>query len=440
MWQKRHIRGQFGGLYAGGGAMSLDENDTSGRVSVDSQERPGSGATLKAVGLNQFQVVALVALSAALAGCGITPAAGPTRDAMVQSVYSPAEEGAPPFAWVEINSQSLNLLARRAPPTLRGFFGDGRAPASQTIGVGDTIQITVWEAAAGGLFSAGDGGNVSPGSRSAAIPEQTVGRDGSVTVPYAGRIQVAGRTQQQVEAAIVERLRGKAIEPQALVNVTRNVSNTATVTGEVANGARVPLSLRGDRVLDVIAAAGGYRSPVHETFISLTRGNRTARAPLQALLSSPSENIFVRPGDILTVESRPQTFTVAGATGNNTVVPFDARGITLEEAIGKAGGLEDNRADPDGVFIFRYEPVSLVRDFPNVAPSLLTQQLVPVAYHLNMRDPTALFAARRFPIYDKDILYVANSPLADIGKVMQVVQTISQPASQAVVYSRFLRR
>ena len=186
-------------------------------------------------------------------------------------------------------------------------------------------------------------------------------------MPYAGRIQAAGRTPQQVEAAIVQELQGKAVEPQALVNVSHNNSNTATVTGEVANGARVPLSQRGDRILDVVAAAGGYRSPVHETFISLTRGARTARAPLQALLTNPSENIFVRAGDTLTIESRPQTFTVAGATGVNAVIPFDARGATLEEAIAKAGGLNDNRADADGLFILRYEPARLVREFPDRA-------------------------------------------------------------------------
>lgn len=393
---------------------------------------------MKTPRLDQLKRIAAVAICAALAGCGITPAAGPSRDEIVRSVYSPQEEGEPPFAWIDVNAQSLAILARRAPPTLRGFFGDYRPPASQAIGVGDSLQITVWEAAAGGLFSAGDAGNITPGSRSAAIPDQMVGRDGSVTVPYAGRIQAAGRTPQQVEAAVVERLRGKAIEPQALVNVTRNLSNTVTVTGEVANGARVPLTMRGDRIMDVIAAAGGYRSPVHETFVSVTRGNRTARAPIHALLANPREDIFVRPGDILTIERTPHTFTVAGATGSNSVQGFDARGLTLEEAIAKAGGLEDNRADPDGVFVLRYEPASLVREFPNVAPSLLRQQTVPVAYHLNMRDPTALFAARRFPIRDKDILYVTNAPLADIGKVVRLMQMVSQPAIQGVAVTRFL--
>jgi polysaccharide export outer membrane protein len=257
-----------------------------------------------------------------------------------------------------------------------------------------------------------------------------------VTVPYAGRIHVAGRTQQAVEAVIVERLRGKAIEPQALVSVSRNVSNTVTVTGEVANGARVPLTARGDRIMDVIAAAGGYHSPVHETYVSLTRGNRTARAPILALLKNPREDIYLRPGDILTVERVPQTYTVMGATGANAVEPYDARGITLEEAIGKAGGLADMRADPQGVFVLRYEPASLVREFPHVAPSLLAQSHVPVAYHLDLREPAALFRARRFAIRDKDILYVSNAPFADIGKAVGLLQMLAQPAVQGVAVSR----
>ena len=262
-----------------------------------------------------------------------------------------------PFALVEIDAQVTAALAKEGRPACAAPSAIIARPPRRRSASATRLQITLWEAASGGLFSSPAMDRSSPGSRSAAIPDQAVGRDGSVTVPYAGRIHVVGRTQQEVEAAIVERLRGKAIEPQALVNVSRNISNTATVTGEVTQGARVPLTLRGDRVMDVIAQAGGFRSPVHETFVSLTRGDRTARAPIQALLANPRENIFVRPGDMLTVERTPQTFTVAGATGANAVVPFDARGITLEEAIGKAGGLTDQRADPSGLFVLRYEPI-----------------------------------------------------------------------------------
>lgn len=370
-----------------------------------------------------------------LGACSIFPGAGPSGDAVIGAGTASAERLDTAFAVVEIGEFVVDVLARRSPPGLRGSFGDHRPPASQLIGVGDSVQVTLWEAAAGGLFSAPLADRTSPGSRSAAIPEQVVGRDGSVTVPYAGRIQAAGRTPQQVEAAVVERLRGKAIEPQALVSVSRNVSNMVSVTGDVTNGARVPLSLRGERVMDVIAAAGGFRSPVHETFISLTRGERTARVPVQALLNNPREDVFVRPGDILTVERTPQTFTVMGALSANAVVPFDARGVTLEEAIGKAGGLSDHRADPNGLFVLRYEPSSLVSEYPAVSPVLLGRSWAPVAYHLNLRDPTALFVARRFAMRDKDIVYVSNAPLAEIAKAFQLVQMLTQPAIQGAAVS-----
>jgi polysaccharide export outer membrane protein len=201
----------------------------------------------------------------------------------------------------------------------------------------------------------------------------------------------------------------------------------------------VPLTLRGDRVMDVIAAAGGFRSPVHETFVSLTRGDRTARAPIQALLANPRENIYVRPGDVLTVERTPQTFTVAGALGHNAVVPFDARGITLEEAIGKAGGVSDGQADPGGLFVLRYEPRSVVADYPPASPSLAALSYAPVAYHLDLRDPKALFTARRFAMRDKDIVYVSNAPLTEIGKAFRLVSLLTQPAIQGAAMSTVVK-
>ena len=88
-----------------------------------------------------------------------------------------------------------------------------------------------------------------------------------------------------VEQLIVDRLQGKAIEPQAVVTVSKNISNTVAVAGEVVNGARVPLTLKGDRVLDVIASAGGLRAPANESIIRLTRRDRTVSVPYNAILA-----------------------------------------------------------------------------------------------------------------------------------------------------------
>ncbi|WP_438590806.1 hypothetical protein, partial [Klebsiella michiganensis] len=65
---------------------------------------------------------------------------------------------------------------------------------------------------------------------------------------------------------------------------------TVTVTGEVTAGARVPLSGKGDRLLDVVASAGGVRAAVSETFVRLSRGTTTATVPMTTVVSNPREN------------------------------------------------------------------------------------------------------------------------------------------------------
>ena len=263
-----------------------------------------------------------------------------------------------------------------------------------------------------------------------------VGRDGSITVPYAGRIHVAGMTTAQVERTIVTHLTGKAIEPQALVTIPHNVSNTVTVTGEVTNGARVPLTSRGDRVLDIIAAAGGVKAPVHEVFISLSRGNATARVPMQALLNNPRENIFARPNDVITVEQQPQTFTVFGATGRNALVPFDAIGLSVEEAVAKSGGILDSLADPQGVFLLRSEPASLARALDPTYQIAPGDRYVNVVYRINLKDPNTYFVARHMPVHNKDMIYVAASPSNEFFKAMQLFMTTVQPGVNGYAISR----
>jgi polysaccharide biosynthesis/export protein len=353
------------------------------------------------------------------------------------------------YRMVDVTDAVCDVLALGPSESLRQSFGVGGPPPASVIGVGDSVTVTIWEAGPGGLFSsAAPISQLAPGSRTATIPEQVVARDGTIGVPYAGRLRVLGLKPEQVESAIVERLKGKAIEPQAVVAVTRNVSNTVSVTGEVTNGARVPLTVRGDRVLDVIAAAGGLHIPANEAYIRLMRGNRTASVSFNAVQANPSENIFLRGGDVLSVVRRPQTFTVAGATGLNAVVPFGADSITLDEAVAKAGGLLDYRADPQGVFVFRFESVNLVQQISpdprqlEIAPEPVTSSsalasssgsanasgVVPVIYRLNFRDASSYFLARKFEVRDKDFVYVANSPASELQKFLGIIGSAISPA------------
>lgn len=371
---------------------------------------------------NRFGLV--TAMAGALAACSVVPSAGPTSSEIERSAGNGETDG---YLVRDLDDSVVKLLAQKRPSTFSTSFGRREAAPNQRIGVGDVVSVSIWEAAAGGLFSQSGSDKNSSGARSANIPEQVVGRDGAITVPYAGRIRVVGLSSPQVETAITQRLAGKAIEPSVLVTVTRNLSNTATVVGEVTNGARVPLSAKGDRVLDVIAAAGGIRSPAHESFVKLQRHGRTITMPMQVLISNASENIFVHPDDVITVVRDPQTFTAFGAASRNAVVPFDAAGITLEQAVAKAGGLIDNRSDPYGVFLMRYEDASLVRQLAPQWPLAAGETRVPVVYHVNLRDAKSYFLAQRFQVRNGDMLYVANAPLNELQKVLMIFTLAAQP-------------
>jgi len=218
-------------------------------------------------------------LALALAGCNSLPASGPSALAVIDT--GTADPATKPYELIEVDPTTIDVLARRPKSSFAQKFGDHRASLEPLIGVGDMITVTIWEASSGGLFSSPAAlEKLSAGANSATIPEQVVGRDGSITVPYAGRVRVAGRTPRAVQDVIERALEGKAIQPQVLVTDNKPISTTVTIGGEgIGVSQRVPLSVRGDRLLDVIAEAGGVRMQVNEIFVVLQRGGVTERVP-----------------------------------------------------------------------------------------------------------------------------------------------------------------
>ena len=273
-----------------------------------------------------------------------------------------------------------------------------------------------------------------PGTR---VPDQQVGPDGAISVPYAGRIVVAGRTPSEVERKVEQVLGPKALDPQALVAVKRSVANTVTVAGEVIGGRRVPLSSGGDRLLQVIAAAGGARAPVHDTFVRLSRAGVTATLPLANLVSDPAQDIFAAPGDVLTLVRQPQTFTVFGAVGRNAIgansaITFSSDRLSLAEALAKAGGLLDERADPRAVFLFRYEPESVVHALGQPIASGAKDGLSPVVYRLDLKEAKSYLLAKQFPVRDKDVLFVANADVVPLYYFFQALGQLTGPVTSTL--------
>ena len=378
----------------------------------------------------KFAAILVSLAGATLGGCSTLPTAGPTTGQVVDQAVKDDQTR---FDIVDVDNNVVSALLGRPAESFQSRFRQYGKPPDSKIGIGDAITVTIWEAAGGGLFGGGITTGVSPGSRSVTIPDQVVARDGAISVPFADRIHVAGQSSLEVQRTIEQRLAEKAIEPQVLVNITRSITNTATVSGEVVAGARVPLSINGDRLLDLFALAGGAKSPVYETFVRLSRNGVTATIPMEQLVSEPAENIYAWPGDVLTLVRIPQTFSVFGATGQNMQVTFGAEKITLAEALAKAGGLQDLRADPAGVFLFRFEPPAVVGALKASALATGPGGSSPVVYRLDLSDANSYFFAQRFPVEDKDVIYVANARLNELQKFFTLLNTITGPVITGIV-------
>ena len=359
-----------------------------------------------------------------LASCAQLPGSGPSTNAFVEASAQKADFR---YELIDVDQTVVSALRSRGTERLGDRFGSTGGASETLIGVGDFVTVTIWEAGTGGLFS-GAVNALGVGTTNAVIPEQQVSARGTITIPYAGSIVVKGRTADEVKAAIEAQLAGKAIEPQVLVSVTRNLANAVTLTGDLTGGGRIPLSNRGTRILDVLSGAT-TSAPASEMFVQLTRGSRSARVPLQVVQDDPAQNVYLRSDDVVTVTREPQTFTAFGATTANAQIPFDARGISLAEAIAKAGGIQDFRADPAGVFILRYEPADFVRQIAPSSQLAASSTSVPVIYRFNLRDPAGLFLARSFSVKNKDMVYIANANLNELQKFLILINSVAQPVA-----------
>jgi polysaccharide export outer membrane protein len=297
------------------------------------------------------------------------------------------------------------------------------------IGAGDVLDISIWEAPPAVLFSSGASSAVGTGAPSVAqganFPSQMVDADGAISIPFAGRVRAVGRAPDDVAIDIESRLKGKAHDPQVLVRIGNNKGGGVTVVGDVANSRNVPLTTRNERLLDALAEAGGVRQPVDKVLIQVTRDKTVVTRPLGAIIRDPRENVPLMSNDVITALYQPYSFQALGALGSNAEVPFEGTGISLAQAIARVGGLQDNRANIKGVFIFRFEdPAALPPEIRLGAP-LTPEGKVPVIYRVDMSDPSTFFVMQTFPMRDKDIVYVSNAPLVDLQKFTSLVSQMA---------------
>jgi polysaccharide biosynthesis/export protein len=380
----------------------------------------------------------LVSVCLLLCGCSVLPANGPATMDVHAGQQDPDSLQ---YSLVKLTSNVIDVLDRAA-PRLSSEFADRRPPKALVLGVGDGLHVSIFEAGSGGLFIPAQA-SVRPGNF-IDLPIQHIDNNGNITVPYAPPIRAAGRTPQDVQQSIVAALKNRAIDPQAVVSLAEQRTSLVSVLGDVKQAGRFPANAAGEHVLDAIARAQGPESQGFDEWVVLERAGRRASVPFGALVYEPSNNIWVQPNDTIYLYREPQTFVVFGASGRQATsgngipppsqIAFDAWRISLAEAVAKAGGLSDDRADPAAVFLYRGETRHLAESM-GVDVSKFNGPLIPVIYLIDFRDPAGYFMATKFAMRNKDVIYVSNAFAVESTKAMTyfrtIVGTINDPVATA---------
>ena len=389
-------------------------------------------------GSRRLIAVAAIGATTLAGGCGVLiPVNGPNA----LSVKSGTTWNGPPYGLIRLTPQTIQILEEYGPGTLSATFGDHRPPPEIKFGIGDVVGVSIFEAAAGGLFIPAEA-SVRPGNF-ITLPNQPIDARGMLSVPYAGLVPAAGKTPAQVEREIVDRIKNRAIEPQAVVTLVAQNTSLITVIGEVNTGltvsptGRVPAQPAGERLLDVITRAGGIKDQGQDTWVVLERNGHRASAPFGALIYEPGNNIWAWPGDTIYLYKEPQTFLAFGASGRAGPVPVfggatsSAWRMTLAEAVAAAGGLLDLQADPGSVFLYRREPRELAIKL-GVDCSKMDGPTVPIVYSVSFLDPAGYFLATRMQMRNKDVIFAANAQSVEITKFANFLNTLISVPSNAV--------
>jgi polysaccharide export outer membrane protein len=372
-------------------------------------------------------------ISTALPGCSLLPGTGPNSEAVIADATAGFRSNATlPYALVDVTPETIGFLSQPNLVTFKGSFPDKRPRPNQVIGVGDVLNISIFEAAPGGLFTPGQAAGARPGNF-VDLPAQAVDQKGEIHVPYAGEIPAAARTLPEIEQAITARLRNRAIEPQVVVSLNQQHSSVVSVLGDVNTPGVLALNSVGERLLALIARAGGPKYEAIETYVTLQRDGRRVRVLLSNVVHDPRENIFIRSNDVIFLTRESPTFTALGALnqnvfGFNSEIPFDVESLTLAQAMGKAGGLNDQQSDPSELYVYRYEDRIFLKKV-GVDTERFTFDKVPTIYRINLRNPSGMLLAAGFQMRSKDVMYVANAKVVDYYKLLTLINNTTATTS-----------
>ncbi len=366
------------------------------------------------------RAIAAIALVSSLGACALSP--GMTFNS--KHLVDPLDPNS--VAEIKEITPSLVLADHRARQALLDNDGVSRLvdkTEPYRIGPGDILSIVVWDHPELVLptqtYAIGTGvTELAFGDTASGIPGYTVSSSGYIQFPYTGLLKVAGLTELQARNLIVNSS-GKYIQdPQITVRVLGYRSKRVYVEGEVKTPGTVAINDIPMTLLEAINRAGGILPTGDRSSVYVIRDGRKTRVNLPALIERGQDlnQVMLKSGDIVRVTPRDESkiFVTGEVTTPAAITMRDGR-LTLNEALGEAGGPNQLTADSSQVFVVRS-----------------TEQATPLVFHLNAASPQAYAVAEKFELQPKDVVFVDTAALVRWNRFIsnlfpsaQTVQTVN---------------
>ncbi|WP_456264759.1 polysaccharide biosynthesis/export family protein [Paraburkholderia nemoris] len=366
---------------------------------------------LRRDGVNVFsksRLAWIAALPLALSACSVAPGMKMQKAATLPitsaTEQAPAEQLPVPMTEVTLSSidEIRSEAERRSDESASALLGRSQA---YTIGVGDVLQITVWDhpelAAALGSQPPANARTYDP------PPGFIVDDTGYLRFPFVGNIRVEGMKVDEVQHKLAAELGKSFHDPQVTVRVASFRAKQVYVDGEVRTAGAQSINDIPTTLYDAISHAGGFSPAADQSRITLTRDGRSYDINFTGMLQrglNPS-NIMLRPGDLIRVSAREENgvFVLGEVTKPVTALPLRNGQLTLSDALSQAGSINSATADAAQLYVIR----GLGKDAR--------------VFHLDAASPVSMILANRFELQPKDIVYVDGNGLVRFSRVLSLL-------------------
>jgi len=272
-----------------------------------------------------------------------------------------------------------------------------------TIDNGDILSIVVWdhpELAGAVMLGQAPQGPMPLNPNLAGLPPAgfVVDHNGVMQFPLIGPVKIAGLTTDEATNLLVKKLAKYIQQPKVTLRVQAYRSKRIYVDGEVKAPGLLAIDDIPMTLVEALNRAGGLTPAADQSRIVINRADKSYQINMQQLVQrgvNPA-SVMMTHGDVIRIPSREESkvFVSGEVTTPKALMMHNGR-LTLNEALGEAGGINTTTGDGSQVYVVRKSGND------------------PVVYQLDASAPGALAVAEGFELNPKDVVYVAASPLAN---------------------------